>query len=107
MIRRAGMALAGAALLLAACADQPTLGPQAERGRQVYQAQCVACHHPTDPSKPGAVGPELKGMSRAVLEAKVLRGAYPEGYRPRRPTNAMPPQPQLGPEIDALAEYLK
>ena len=107
MIRRAGLAFAAAALLLAACSNQPALSPQAERGRQVYQAQCVACHHPSDPSKPGAVGPELTGTPRAVLEAKVLRGAYPEGYRPRRPTNAMPPQPQLAPEIDALAEYVK
>jgi mono/diheme cytochrome c family protein len=101
------MALAGAALLLAGCSEQPKLSPQAERGRQAYQAQCVACHHPTDLSKPGAVGPELKGTPRAVLESKVLRGTYPEGYRARRPTNVMPPQPQLAPEIDALAEYLK
>jgi mono/diheme cytochrome c family protein len=105
--RPSGAPLAAAALLLVGCSEPAALGPQAERGRQVYQAQCTACHHPTDPSRPGAVGPELKGTPRAVLEAKLLHGAYPEGYRPRRPTNVMPPLPQVGPELDALAEYLK
>jgi hypothetical protein len=36
----------------------------------------------------------------------VLRGTYPPGYMPKRTTAVMPPQPQLAPEIDALAPYL-
>jgi hypothetical protein len=49
----------------------------------------------------------VKGASRDVLEAKVLRGAYPPGYQPKRPTAVMPPQPQLAGDVDALAAYLK
>jgi mono/diheme cytochrome c family protein len=93
-----------AALALAACGREP-LSPEAERGRQVYLSQCTACHA-SDPSQPGPVGPAVKGASRELLEAKVLRGTYPPGYTPKRPTSVMPPQPQLAPEFDALAPYL-
>jgi hypothetical protein len=37
----------------------------------------------------------------------VVRGSYPPGYRAKRPTAVMPPQPQLARDIDALAAYLK
>jgi mono/diheme cytochrome c family protein len=98
--------IAGAAALALAGCERATLSPEAERGRQVYTSQCTACHA-FDPAQPGAVGPEVKGASRELLEAKLLRGSYPPGYRPKRPTSVMPPQPQLAPEIDALAAYLK
>jgi hypothetical protein len=49
----------------------------------------------------------VKGASRALLEAKVLNGSYPEGYAPKRPTRVMPAQPQLTGDIDALAAYLR
>jgi mono/diheme cytochrome c family protein len=98
-----------AALLLvvftAACGG-PALDPEAERGRRVYLAQCTACHS-TDPAQPGPVGPPIKGSPRELLEAKVLRGTYPAGYRPKRPTAIMPPQPQVANDITALAAYLK
>jgi mono/diheme cytochrome c family protein len=94
-----------AALALAACGREP-LSPEAERGRQVYLSQCTACHA-FDPSQPGPVGPELKGASRELLEAKVLRGTYPPGYTPKRPTAVMPPQPQLAADLPAVAEFLK
>jgi mono/diheme cytochrome c family protein len=97
--------LAGlAGLAVGACGREP-LPPEAERGRQVYVSQCTACHA-FDPAQPGAVGPEVKGVPRAVLEAKVVRGTYPPGYAPRRPTSVMPPQPQLAGDIPALAAYL-
>jgi hypothetical protein len=51
--------------------------------------------------------PALRGASREVLEAKVVKGAYPPGYTPKRPTTLMPPQPALAPEIDNLAAFLK
>jgi mono/diheme cytochrome c family protein len=95
---------AAAALALAACGREQ-LSPEAERGRQVYLSQCTACHA-SDPAQPGPVGPAIKGSSRELLEAKVLRGTYPPGYTPKRTTAVMPPQPQLAPEIDALAPYL-
>jgi mono/diheme cytochrome c family protein len=95
------------ALAASGCSDGSGLSPAAERGRQVYQAQCSSCHHPSDPAKPGAVGPELKGTSRPVLEAKVLSGAYPDGYTPKRSTKVMVPMPALAPDVPALAEYLR
>ena len=96
---------AAAALTLAACGRE-SLGPEAERGRQVFVSQCTACHA-FDPSQPGPVGPEVKGASRELLETKVLRGTYPPGYKPKRPTSVMPPQPQVAGDIPALAAYLK
>ena len=102
---RGRLAAVVAALVLAACSREP-LSPEAERGRQVYMGQCTACHA-SDPSQPGPVGPEIKGSSRELLEAKVLRGAYPPGYKPKRPTAVMPPQVQVGGDIPALAAYLK
>jgi mono/diheme cytochrome c family protein len=93
------MALAGG------CAQAPS-DPLAERGRQVYLAQCTQCHG-TEPSQDGAVGPAVKGSSRELLEAKIMRAGYPPGYRPKRPTSVMPPQPAVAPEIPALAAFLK
>ena len=91
--------------LLLACGPQETLSPEAERGKQVYLANCTACHH-VDPSKTGPVGPAVKGASRDLLEARVLRGTYPEGYKPKRETHTMQPLPQLEPQLDDLAAYL-
>ena len=90
-----------AALALTGC-GQEKLSPEAERGRPVYLSQCTACHA-ADPSQPGPVGPEIKGASRELLEAKILRGTYPPGYKPKRPTTVMPPQPQVAGDIAALA----
>ena len=107
-MRRAlfGSSLLTVALGSVAGCGQERLAPGAERGRQVYLAQCVACHA-MDPSKPGPVGPPVKGASRELLEAKVLRGSYPPGYKPKRPTAVMPPQPQVANDLPALEAYLK
>ena len=95
------------ALIVAASGcSESGLSPVAERGRQAYQANCIACHN-SDPSQPGPVGPPLKGSSRELLEAKVLNGSYPPGYTPKRPTKLMTPLPAMAPEIPALAEYLR
>jgi mono/diheme cytochrome c family protein len=108
--RARGLALAAlltTATTLAACSDPTTTAdPKAERGRQIYLAQCIACHNP-DPALAGPLGPPVKGSSRELLEAKVLKGTYPPGYTPKRPTTLMPPQPALEPEIPNLAAYLK
>ena len=42
-----------------------------------------------------------------VVEARVLRGEYPPGYKPKRPTKVMPPRPDLAPSIPDLAAYLQ
>jgi mono/diheme cytochrome c family protein len=103
-VRRLLLALS-TALALSGC-EQAKLGPEAERGRTVYNGQCTACHN-FDPSQPGAVGPEIKGSSRELLEAKVVKGSYPPGYKPKRSTSVMPPQPQVAGDIAALAAYLR
>jgi len=74
-------------------------------GRAVYNANCIACHN-MDPTKDGALGPALSGSSLALIEARVLRGEYPEGYKPKRPTRVMIPLPQLEPRLPELAAYL-
>jgi len=104
MRSRLGLVLLAAAL--AGGCSQPSSDPLAERGRQVYLAQCTQCHN-ADPAQDGAVGPAVKGASRELLEARILRGSYPPGYKPKRPTNVMPPQPAVASEIPALAAYLK
>ena len=95
-----------ALVALAGCSEEPKLSAQGERGRQIYQAQCIACHNP-DPAKAGPIGPDVRGSSEALLRAKVLGGSYPPGYAPKRATKVMQPMPQLANDIPALAEYLR
>jgi mono/diheme cytochrome c family protein len=102
--RRLVAGLAAAALALTGC--EQGLSPSAERGRQVFLAQCATCHGP-DPAQAGPIGPAVKGSSRELLEAKVLHGTYPPGYTPKRSTKVMVPMPALAGEIGALADYLR
>ena len=97
-------ALLLAAIVLAACSETST-GDAVSRGRNTYLALCTSCHGP-DPAQPGPVGPPIKGVSREVLEAKLLRGEYPPGYTPKRPTAVMPPMPQLSNATPDLLAYL-
>ena len=99
---RALLALA-VAFLLTACAED---GTPTARGKQVYLAQCIACHN-SDPAKNGPLGPAIRGSSQELLEAKLLRGNYPPGYTPKRNTAIMPVQPQVKPRIAELAAFLK
>jgi len=100
----------GCALMLGACAEdsEPPLTGEGDpnRGKQVYLAQCISCHNP-DPSKVGPLAPAVKGASRELLEARVVRGTYPPGYRPKRESAIMQPMPQLAPAIPDLAAFLK
>jgi mono/diheme cytochrome c family protein len=77
-----------------------------EKGKQLWLGQCVACHNP-DPAKDGTLGPAVKGSSPSLLEARVVRGEYPLGYTPKRPTKVMPPRPDLAPSVPDLAAYLQ
>jgi mono/diheme cytochrome c family protein len=92
--------------LLAGCSQGPTLGAEAERGRQVYAAQCTSCHS-SDPTQNGPLGPAVKGSSRELLAARILRGTYPPGYTPKRPSAVMQPMPNLAGSVDDLAAYLR
>ena len=91
-------------LLLGACAQEGN--NPATRGKQVYLAECTACHN-TDPAKAGPVGPAVKGSSRELLEARILRASYPPGYTPKRSSSLMPPQPKVAQKIPDLAAFLR
>lgn len=77
-----------------------------KRGRATYLSNCAACHN-TDPSKDGAIGPAIKGSSKELVEARVLRGAYPPGYTPKRTTTMMPAQPYLQSAIPDIVAFLR
>jgi mono/diheme cytochrome c family protein len=104
--RRAGGFLVVVAALAGCGESGTTRDPAAERGRQIYLAQCISCHN-ADPALPGAVGPAVRGSSQELLEAKLVRGAYPPGYTPKRPTAVMPPQPGLAPDVPNLFAFLR
>lgn len=97
---------------LASCTKKPTpnlaeMTPAqlTERGKAIYVANCIACHNP-DPAKDGTVGPSVAGSSLELLQAKLVKGNYPAGYKPKRETQAMPAMPHLEKEIPALSAYL-
>jgi mono/diheme cytochrome c family protein len=107
MLDRRVLAVVPLAAALAGCSGQGGgLSPQAERGRQVYVAQCTSCHA-VDPAQNGPLGPAVKGSSRELLEARLLRGSYPSGYTPKRPSAIMQPLPHLAGSLDDLAAYLR
>jgi mono/diheme cytochrome c family protein len=116
----AALLLAGG-LALGGCGDSPpapTSGgaapaattaagtPSADKGREVWLGQCIACHN-SDPAKDGPIGPAVKGSSPELLEARVLRGEYPPGYTPKRASKVMPARPDLAPSLPDLAAYLR
>ena len=79
--------------------------PAVTRGKAAYMGTCIACHN-MNPAIDGALGPALKGSSKELLEARVVRGVYPAGYKPKRDTKVMPPQPNLAKDIDDIAAFL-
>jgi len=76
-----------------------------EAGRSAYMANCIACHSMI-PTQDGALGPAVADASLELLEARVLRGEYPEGYTPKRSSRVMIPLPHLKPRLPELAAYL-
>lgn len=82
------------------------LSAAAQRGRGVYMNVCVACHN-ADPSKDGAIGPNLLGTTRDLLEWRVVKGAYPPHYTPKRTTGAMPAFPHLAADLDDLHAFIR
>jgi mono/diheme cytochrome c family protein len=106
MLDRRVLAMLLSGALLAGCSQGPTLSPEAERGRQVYASQCTSCHS-SDPAQNGPLGPAVKGSSRELVEARVVRGVYPPGYTPKRPSAIMQPMPNLAGRVDDLVAYLR
>jgi mono/diheme cytochrome c family protein len=76
-----------------------------ERGRQVYFSNCIACHNAV-PKIDGSLGPAIAGSSLELIEARVVNGAYPAGYNPKRTSHVMPAFPQLKDDIPALHAFL-
>jgi mono/diheme cytochrome c family protein len=77
----------------------------AARGQKIYHNVCIVCHN-GDPREDGSLGPAIAGASRALLDAKVLRSAYPPGYTPKRPGSTMPAFTYLADAIGDLEAYL-
>ena len=103
-LARTGVVLGVGVLIgVAACTGG---GTAADRGRQVYQANCTSCHA-ADPAQNGPLGPAVKGSSKELLEARILRGSYPPGYTPKRTSTVMQPLPNLAGSLDDLVAYLK
>ncbi len=92
---------------LLACSKQneTTLSPLEERGRLVYNTNCLSCHN-SDPQKPGALGPEVSGASLELLSARILHQSYPPGYKPKRDTHLMPVLPFVEKDLPAIHAYL-
>ena len=93
-------------LIGAPCTKKPSAPlPLDQQGAKVYSMHCTACHN-ADPKKVGAVGPAVFGSSEALLEARLIKGTYPEGYKPQRDTKIMTLLPMLKDEIPALHAFL-
>lgn len=88
------------------CGSKRASSPEAERGREIYMVNCIACHNP-NPELSGPLGPPVKGSSHELIEARLVRGEYPAGYLPKRKTKQMVPMPQLASHVSELAAYLK
>ena len=88
-----------------AASSQPSAADLVARGRSVWMSNCIACHA-QDPALDGALGPAAIGASHELLEARVLRAEYPEGYTPKRDSRIMIPLPHLSNDIEALHAYL-
>jgi mono/diheme cytochrome c family protein len=76
------------------------------KGRRVYLSNCTACHN-LDPSKKGSLGPAVSNSSRALIEARVVHGNYPPGYKPKMDTRLMVALPYLKKDVPALSAYLE
>jgi mono/diheme cytochrome c family protein len=99
--------------VLGACTKKPpvnladlTPDQLVQRGRQVYAMNCIACHN-SDPKLDGPIGPAVWGVSREVLNYKILGGSIPEGYARKKAGAVMPKMPHLEKELPALDAYLK
>lgn len=95
------------ALLVVACSACPKKSddPAVNRGKQAYIGSCIACHN-INPAVDGALGPAVKGASKELLTARIMKGEYPAGYTPKRKTTVMQPLPQLAGSIDDIAAFL-
>jgi len=103
--RKSGAGSAGSDAPQAESKPQRTREELVAAGRAVYNANCTACHN-MNPAQDGALGPAVAGASYELLEARIVRGDYPEGYEPKRPSRIMVALPHLEPKLEELTAYL-
>jgi mono/diheme cytochrome c family protein len=75
------------------------------QGKKVYMTVCITCHNP-DPKFDGSIGPANYGSSLELLRTKVVKGSYPDGYKPKRNTKLMPSFEEHSKDIEALHVFL-
>ena len=102
---RLGLALLAIVTMACAGESEESGDPAVARGEKIYRNICVVCHN-ADPSLAGPLGPAIAGLSRQLLEAKLLRGEYPAGYKPKRGSEQMPRFEYLEPNLDDIAAFL-
>ena len=93
-------------ILVGAFSSTTFAAGKAQKGKQIYQAQCIACHN-LNPAKKGALGPAVKGASLKLLEFRIIKACYPKGYKPKRTTKMMPAMAHLKGSIKDITEFLK
>jgi mono/diheme cytochrome c family protein len=55
----------------------------------LYKTRCISCHN-ANPSKPGAIGPDIADSSLELITLKTQKREYPKNYKPKRKTRIMP-----------------
>lgn len=97
---------AGVLELHTACQKKATSNdPKVARGQILFSAHCISCHN-ANTALDGALGPAIKGSSLELVEARVLRGEYPAGYNPKRPTHIMQKLPLTEENVADIVAYL-
>lgn len=92
-------------LILSACSGEKKTETPADAGKKAYFANCIACHS-ADPAKDGVLGPAIKGSSKELVTARVMKAEYPPDYKPKRETKQMAALPHLEKSIDDLVAFL-
>lgn len=92
-------------LLLAVVLFVFSSNSQAQDGQRLYKAKCISCHN-ADPSKKGAVGPDIADSSLKLIKLKTQKKEYPKGYTPKRKTKIMPVFKLDELQIKALHQYI-
>lgn len=78
----------------------------AHANQRLYERNCTKCHN-ADPSKPGSIGPELVTTPQKAFKMKVVHGKYPNGYKPKRNSKAMPKFGLFDWQVDSLYWYVQ
>jgi mono/diheme cytochrome c family protein len=107
--RLAAVAFAAACILQlwTACNKKESAGgdPDVEAGRAMYLSHCIACHN-VNPAQDGSLGPAIKGSPLELVQARVLRGEYPPGYKPKRTTHIMVRLPLTEEDVAKIHKFL-